>query len=314
MRIAIAGTGPLALNMLRSLLESRHEVVALIQNGRKTRGLARSLTTSVSAVFSSQSSVTGLAVHNRLPVLWINRMNDRDLAPLRALEPDVILVGAFSIILKKPILDLPRIGCINTHSSLLPKHRGPNPFAAVILANEPESGVTFHVVDEGIDTGDILEQFTLPIGPTDTAMTIYYSSAKLAGKHIVDLMDCVEAEGLHGTPQDETQASYDKNITAEGAYIDWQRPAADIDRHCRAYKAMHLPRFRYRGRTIFVSRLKCNEEPTDAAPGTVIVARPYVKVATGEGTVTIVIAYATKPIPWVWPMPWNRPKPGELLE
>jgi len=313
-RIAIAGTGPLALNMMRALIESRHEVVALIQNGRKTRGLMRSMTTSLYTVFGGQSSVIGIAIHNRLPILWIDRMGDRELAPLRALKPDLILVGAFSIILKKPILDLPRIGCINTHSSLLPKHRGPNPFSAVILANEPETGVTFHVVDEGIDTGDILDQFTLPIGPTDTAMTIYNACAELAGQHVVKLMDRVEAKGLQGTPQDTAAASYEKNIEVENSYIDWRRPAIEIDRLLRACKPMFLPRFRYRRRTVLVSRLKCHEEPTNATPGTVIEARPFVKIATGNGSVSIVIAYTTGPLPWVWPMPWNRPAPGEILD
>jgi len=314
MRIALAGTGLLGLSLLRPLLESKHEVVALIQNGRTTRGLARWLTTSTLAVFGGHTSVIGLAIKHRIPIVWINRMDERDLAPLRVLEPDVILVGAFGIILKKPILDLPRIGCVNVHSSLLPKHRGPNPFAAAILANESESGVTFHVVDEGIDTGDILERFAFPIEPADTAMTVYKTSSATAEQHVVQLLDRIEAEGLHGTPQDDAAASYEKNIELKDTFIDWRKSAIEIDRLARACKPMFLPRFHYRGRTVLISQLKWHEKPVDAPPGTVIATRPFVRIATGGGSVSIVIAYVTRPLPWVWPMPWNRPTPGEVLD
>lgn len=313
MKIAIAGTGPLALQMMRALLESRHEIVALIQNGRKTRGIARRLATAASAGFAGKTSVIGLAIRNRLPVLWIDRMNEQELAPLRALRPDIILVGAFSIILKKTLIDLPNIGCINAHSSLLPKHRGPNPFSAVLLANETETGVTFHRIDEGIDTGDILDQFAFPISPTDTAMTLYHACAHVAGRHAAQIMDRVERQGIQGTPQDPAAATYDKKLEVQGAWIDWHRPADEIDRLLRAYKPLFLPRFQYQGRTILISRLTCRQQHTDAPPGTVIESRPFVKVATGQGAVSIEIAYTTKPIPAPWPMPWNRPKPSQRL-
>jgi methionyl-tRNA formyltransferase len=125
MRIAVAGYGLLGAGLTRALLDSNHEIVAIVQNGRKTRGIERAVAVAVSHVFATEGSMLGLARPERLPVVWLNRMDENELAPLRALAPDLLLVGGFGIILKRPILDLPKIGCVNAHSSLLPKHRAP---------------------------------------------------------------------------------------------------------------------------------------------------------------------------------------------
>jgi methionyl-tRNA formyltransferase len=313
MRIAIAGSGRLAYSLMQGLRGGRHELVALVQNGRATRGFNRTLVTACTSVLPVPDSVTGLAARARMPIVWIDRMTGEELAPLRKLEPDVLLVGGFSIILKRPILDLPRIGCVNVHSSLLPKHRGPNPFSAVILAGEAETGVTFHVMDEGIDTGDILEQHAFPITAEDTALTTYNKACSLAGEHIAAVMDRVEREGLWGSPQDNTVATYDQKLDREGAQIDWRKPARYIERLMRAAKPFIVPSFSYAGRTIFVTQIRWDAVATHEAPGTVVIARPFVRVATGEGTVTLVVAYTRTPLPWIWPAPWNRPRAGEKL-
>ena len=313
MRIAIAGSGRLGLSLMAPLLESSHEIVALVQNGRLARGLGRRLRTASSIVFAPNSSVIGLAVRHRIPVLWIDRMSEKELMPLRALGPDVLLVGGFGIILKEPILGLPRIGCVNAHSSLLPKHRGPNPFAAVILAGEQESGVTFHVMDAGIDTGDILEQFPYPLEADDTALTAHDKACDVAAERVVSVMDRIEREGLRGAPQDPALASYDGKLEDRAAQIDWAKPAREIERMARACRPFFLPRFRHRGRTVFVTQLTVDETPANAAPATVIESVPRVKIAAGQGAIVIEAAYVTYPFPWLWPAPWSRPKPGQKV-
>ena len=313
MRIAIAGSGQLAFGLFRSLLESSHEVVALVQNGRLTRGWKRPLLTGGSFVFAGASSNLGLAMTNRIPIIWISRMDEVELAPLREIEPDILLVGGFGVILKAPLLSLPRVGCLNTHSSLLPKHRGPNPFSAVLMADERETGVTFHVMDEGIDTGNILEQHAFPIGEQDTALTVYYKACDLAGRRVVELMDRVEREGLRGTPQDESAAGYDAKLTGEDAYIDWGLPAREIERRARACKPFHVPRFRHHGRILYVTRMTWDGQPVDAAPGTVVGLKPNVGIATGCGTISILVAYSLRPVPWSWPSPWRHPALGDVV-
>ena len=314
MRIAIAGSGRLAACLMRSLLDSSHEVVALVQNGRVSRGLKRHLTASAAYAFGPQTSVLGVAARNDVPVVWIDRMDDEDLSPLRLLEPDVLLVGGFSIILKRSVLDLPRLGCVNCHSSLLPKHRGPNPFSAVILAQEKETGVTFHIVDEGIDTGDVLEQYAFDIGPKDTAMHVYQDCCALAGEQVAGVMDRIEAKGrLEGAPQDHDAATYDQRLTEQDVRIDWSQPVGDIERMTRACRPFFLARFRSRGKTVYLTQLRIDDNEVEAGPGTVLGPSRLVRVATGRGTLTVVSAYCATPIPWRWPAPWNRPKPGEQL-
>lgn len=313
MRIAVAGNGPLAVRLMQALIESGHEVVGAIQNGRKTRGVKRKLTTMAGASLAAESTVVGLAVRHRVPVVWIDRMDEEELAPMRDLKPDLLLVGGFDIILKKPILALPRLGCVNVHSSLLPRHRGPNPFAAVVLAGETESGVTFHVMDEGIDTGDILDQFAFPIAPHDTAMDVYNNACDVAGRRVVEVMDRISREGLNGTPQDAAKASYDKRPEKEDAYIDWTKPALEIERMVRAFRPVPLARFRYHGHTVIAGRVQMDGAPATAEPGTIVALKPFLKVATGHGTLTMLTAYSIGLLPWVWPPPWGRPKLGEKV-
>jgi methionyl-tRNA formyltransferase len=314
MRIAIAGSGRLGWNLMAPLLESNHEVIAVLQDGRRTRGFRRRVATAQSTTLGSNVTMVGLAARNRMPVIWLDRLTDEALAPLRALEPDLILVGGFGVIFKKRILALPKIGCANCHSSMLPRHRGPNPFAAVILQGDKESGVTFHVMDEGIDTGDILAQYAYPVRGNDTPISIYNNACVLAGKHVVEIMDRIERNGLRGTPQDRDAATYDKQIDRALGKIDWSLPAIRIERIVRVFKTDSLARFRFHGRDVLVSTIRVDPTPVDAAPGTVLASGKWVRVATGEGSVDIVLAYKLRPVPWLWPTRWSRPRVGERLE
>ena len=313
MRIAIAGDGRLAINLMEPLLASRHHVVALVQNGRRAGSFQRRLREAAGRLLGPLAGVIGLALRNGIPLIWIDRMTDDELAPLRAISPDVLLVGGFSIILKKPILEAPRIGCVNTHSSLLPKHRGPNPFAAVIMAGEEESGVTFHQIDEGIDTGPILEQYRFDIRPQDTAIEVYQRSCSIAGLHIVEVMDRIEKRGIYGQPQDNAAATYDKKLEKSDSYIDWHQPARTIERKVRGLRPFLVGRFRFQGHTITTTRVRCEDVKTTEAPGTILNTRPFVQIATGEGVITLLVAYAAAPIPWLWPAAWNRIKAGERV-
>ncbi len=311
MRIAVAASGRLAVSLSRPLMESSHEIVAVVQNGRKTKGVKRRLLPSYLSVVAGGSSAPGFAIRRGIPIVWVDRMAD-DLEPLRAREPDILLVGGFDIILKRPLLDLPKIGCVNAHSSLLPKHRGPNPFCWALLANEQETGVTFHVMDEGIDTGDILDQTAFHIGPRDTALTLYAKACDVAAERVVDVMDRIEAEGLEGVPQDHNAASYDRKVTKEDTFIDWSLPAEEIDRRVRAFWLL-MSRFTFRGRTVCVRQTAFDAAPVNAEPGTVLTTRAPVRIATGQGTLIVDTAYCTSPFPSVWPGMWNRLKPGEKV-
>jgi methionyl-tRNA formyltransferase len=313
LRIAVAGGARLGMSLIEPLADSPHEIVAIVQDGRKTRGFRRRLYPAIAGLTSNRMSVTGYARSEGIPIVWIDKMTPMELAPLAAIEPDLLLVGGFGIILKKPILELPRIGCVNCHSSLLPRHRGPNPFAWALLSGDEETGVTFHVMEPGIDTGDIIDQTRFPIHYDDTVMTVYKRACQLARARVVSVVDRIETEGLRGTPQDHTQATYEKQPTEKDAWIDWRRPAAEIHRQIRALAPSPAPRFYHEGRLVYVHRAECAAAETGAAPGTVVSRSGHTVVATGEGCLRIQVAFMKRPVPFVWPAPWHAPRVGEQL-
>jgi methionyl-tRNA formyltransferase len=314
MRIAIAGTGRLGASLLRPLLRSEHEVVAVLQDGRKYPAWQRPAVTAFSPLLGRSHNIVALAKRHRIPILWLNRLTDEALAPLRALAPDLILVGGFGIIFKAPLLRLPRLGCVNCHSSLLPRHRGPNPFSAVILQGETQTGVTFHAMTEGIDDGDILDQHAFALSPEDTVLSIYHQACEVAGERVLGVVNRVAAEGVRGVPQDPACATYDKKVEEDGAWIDWSLPARDIERMVRALAPSPMPRLAWNGHVIRVAKVEFDDKPVDQAPGTIVANHPLVRVATGLGTVRLRVAFVSKPVPWIWPAPWNRPDVGVRLD
>ncbi len=314
MRVAVAGSGRLAATLTQAVVESGHTVVAVVQNGRMTRGLRRHSDMLLAGFFGGNQSMLCWARRFKARVVWLDRHTEAELAPLREARPDLLLVGGFSVILRRPILDLPAIGCVNVHSSLLPRHRGPNPFQSVILNNEPETGVTFHIVEEGIDTGDILDQTPFALGPRDTMLSVYRRACEVAGSRVAEVLDRIEREGLHGTPQDSALATYDKKCTEADAWIDWRMPAEVIARRVRAMAPQPMPRFLWQGREVRVMRVKWNPASVDAPPGTILSLRPAACVATGQGSVELTGAFVQGPVPWVWPAPWSGAKPGMRLQ
>ncbi len=314
MRIALAGSGYMATGFARAIVESHHALCAVIQDGRQVRGLKRWFFPALSGLLSRTRSVTGIAKAHSLPIIFIDKMTENELAPLAALKPDLILVGGFSIILKPSIIRIPRIGCLNCHSSLLPAHRGPNPFRACIIDNEAETGVTFHIINEGIDTGDIVAQHRISIHNGDTAGSLVRRCSDLSTEVLIDLLDQIEEDGLHGEPQDESFASYDKKLSDDELYLDWNLPAADLERKVRGCFPYSLARMRYRGRTIIVTRAKVEPSDRPNVPGTVVESRPRLKIATSDGVFVLVVGYTMRPLPWVWPRVWRRPTVGDRIE
>ncbi len=312
MRILLAGTGKLGVNLASPILKSRHQIIGILQNGRQTKGTKRLVNNLLLGRFGGSDSIIRFAAKNRIPIFWIDKMNEEELKPLRELSPDLILTGGFSIIFKKNILTLPKIGCVNVHSALLPRHRGPNPFYAVIKNGETQSGVTFHIMEEGIDTGPIVAQQPFPIYDTDTAYAIYCRASQLAGTMVLDVLNQIEEKGLQGEPQNPECASYDPKPTIKDSIIRWDVPAIDIDRQVRALSQTIMTRFTHKGKNVFVSRVKVNDKEISAAPGTVIHPHFPAEIATAHGTITLLSAFTVFPIVWLWPTK-NTLTEGEVL-
>lgn len=179
--------------------------------------------------------------------------------------------------------------------------------------NDPETGVTFHLMDEGIDTGDIVEQYAFPIEPADSALNVHNKACEVAASRIVEVMGAIAHHGVKARPQDHALATYDPKVTAQDAWIDWTRTAEDIERQIRGLNPIMMARFRIKGREVRVLRAKADPAPVEVDPGTVLAARPFVCIATGQGTITIRIAYSTGWFPFIWPFLGNRPEAGDKV-
>lgn len=315
LRVVVAGSGRLGLAVMQPLLESHHQVVGLIQNGRRVSPLERSAMWLQSRVTPGLLTPMGEAARHHVPVVWLEKLNDRELDKLRALEPDILVTCGFSIILPESVLNLPRIGCINVHTALLPKHRGPNPCAWVILDGDTESGVTIHVTDPGIDTGPILAQGRFDVTDSDTSMEVYLGSCAMTAELIVETVDAIEQHGFdHAQVQTDDESSYDPKIDEAVARVDWSKPAEEIDRLVRGVHAYCPAWFPHGVVKVKIAYARVGRNSTDAEPGTITAVSPEITVATGDGTIELVSAYTGQSRGANWPTFFSKLKPGMRLE
>jgi methionyl-tRNA formyltransferase len=228
LRIIFMGTPELAAASLGALLrEPAFQVVAAVTQPDRPKGRDLKL---------QPSPVKQLASSAGVPVLQPEKARDEHfIAELRALQPGVIAVAAFGQLLPKAVLDLPRLGCLNVHTSLLPKYRGASPIQSAILHGEPETGVTIMQMDVGLDTGDILTQVTTPIRDDDNAATLHDRLAELGAQLLVTTLHDVAAGKLRPRPQQHELATHAAKIKKEDGRIDWSQPARAIWNRIRAF-------------------------------------------------------------------------------
>jgi methionyl-tRNA formyltransferase len=154
---------------------------------------------------------------------------------LASLRPDVIVVCAFGVILRQPVLDIPAKGVLNIHPSLLPRHRGASPIAAAILAGDEQTGVTIMLMDPGMDTGPIFSQRAIPISPWDTSGSLGERLAEVGAELLLEVLPRWLAGEIEPQPQDDSLASQAPLLRKEDGAIDWNQPAIDIWRRVRAF-------------------------------------------------------------------------------
>lgn len=275
MNILFAGTPPFAAAALSALLGAGHRVsLVLTQPDRPAgRGLK-----------AQASAVKQLALDRGLALAQPATLKDEAvLAQLAALEADVMVVAAYGLLLPQRVLDLPRLGCLNIHASLLPRWRGAAPIQRAILAGDTETGITIMQMDAGLDTGAIRLAASLPIAPDDTAQTLHDRLAGLGARLIVEALH----NPLPAVAQDSARATYAAKITKAEAKIEWTRSAADIDRAVRAYNPVPGAFTSWQGQMLKIWRAEPLESPAHAEPGTVLHAGDGLCVATGEGSLRL---------------------------
>lgn len=228
MRVLYLGTGEIGVPSLKALIETDQiEVVGVVSQPDRPAGRHQDHPTA--------TPIKELATRHGLRIFQPDRINNTEaLAPLQDLNPELVVVCAYGQILRKAILDLPQLGCLNIHASLLPKYRGASCLQGPLLNGDKETGVTLIWMNEGLDTGDILLQETIEIQNTDTAGTLHDKLAVLAPDALLKAISLLRTGQAPRIPQDETSASYVKKMKKEDGEIPWNYSAEKIRNHIRA--------------------------------------------------------------------------------
>ena len=283
-RLVFMGSPEFAVPSLEALLRAGHTVAAVYTQPDRPAGRGRTLT---------PSPVKAAALAHDLPVYQPERLRRVASDELAALEPEVIVVVAYGLLLPQRVLDIPPRGCINVHPSLLPRHRGASPIAGAVLAGDPETGVTIMQMDAGMDTGPILLQERVIVDPKDTTGTLTERLAPISAELLVRTVDGWLQGQITPQPQDDAQATLTRLITKEDGLLDWTRNAAELARAVRAYQPWPGAFSHWRGQTLKVLEAAALP-PTgeNAAPGQVVSLPgkrgPAVGVQTGDGVLGLV--------------------------
>jgi len=276
MKVIFAGTPEFSVPALQALLDSSHAVVAVYTQPDRPSGRGRR---------TAESPVKRLAMQANIPVYQPTGLKSADTqAVIQVLQPDLMVVVAYGLILPPGVLRVPRLGCVNLHASLLPRWRGAAPIQRAILAGDAETGVCLMQMEAGLDTGPLLACRRCEIGESETGVHLHDRLARLGAGLLADSLDALEHGALTAQPQDEAGASYARKLDKSEARIDWTDSAVDIARKVRAFNAWPVAETRYRGRQLRIWEAQPRPSEAGASPGTVISSgREGFEVACGEG-------------------------------
>lgn len=225
MRIIFMGTPDFAVSALDALCAAGQQVVLAVTQPDRQKGRGRKVI---------QTPVKMCAEKWGVPVFQPVKIREADvIEKIRSLAPDLIVVAAFGQILPQELLDIPRLGCVNIHASLLPRLRGAAPIQWAVINGDRESGITLMQMNAGLDTGDILFQESVPIGPDETGESLYEKLAKLGGEMIVRHLPAIEAGEINPIRQDDEKSSYAPMLRKEMGEINWSGSAEQIARSLR---------------------------------------------------------------------------------
>lgn len=273
MRIVFAGTPEFAAEHLKALLDSPHEIVAVYTQPDRPAGRGQKL---------APSPVKQLAATHDIPVLQpLTLRNAEAQAELAALQPDLMVVVAYGLILPQAVLDIPRLGCINSHASLLPRWRGAAPIQRAVQAGDAQSGVTVMRMEAGLDTGPMLLKVNTPISADDTGGSLHDRLAEMGPPAVLEAIAGLEAGTLQGEMQDDALATYAHKLNKDEARIDWARPAVELERLVRAFNPWPVCHSTLGGESVKV--LAAQLSTGQGAPGEILRAsKDGLVVACGE--------------------------------
>ena len=276
MKIVFAGTPDFSVPTLQSLLDGPHDIIAVYSQPDRPAGRGRKTTA---------SPVKQLAMQHDVPVCQPDSFKtEAAQQALAVLQPDLMVVIAYGLILPPAVLAMPRLGCVNVHASVLPRWRGAAPIQRAILAGDTETGVCLMQMDAGLDTGGVLASTVCPIAADDTGSRLHDKLAQLGAQLLSENLAALERGELEPLQQDEALACYAGKLKKSEARIDWNMPAAGILRRIRAFNAWPVAETRYAERQLRIWDARVAPGDTDALPGTVLSAnKAGIEVACGTG-------------------------------
>ena len=289
MRVIFMGTPDFAVSTLKSLLQSKHDVVLVVTQPDKPRGRGKQV---------SYSPVKEVALEHDIEVFQPQRIkSEESVEYLRKYNADVMVVVAFGQILSKEILDMPKYGCINVHGSLLPKYRGAAPIQWAVLNGDEISGVTTMKMDEGLDTGDIILKKELVLAKDETAGSLFERMMALGAEACMETLDQLAEGSATFTAQNHNEATKTRLISKEMGKIDFDRSAEEIERLVRGMNPWPSAFTSINGKTLKVWKCAvasieeledCEESLRSAENGQIVlVTKQNVYVKTAEGIIRL---------------------------
>lgn len=281
MKLIFMGTPDFSVGALKALIEAGHEIQAVVTQPDKPKGRGKAVL---------MTPVKEVALEHGIPVYQPVRIRKEPefIETLKAMEPDAMVVVAFGQILPKEVLDIPRYGCVNIHASLLPKYRGAAPIQWAVIDGERESGVTTMLMDEGLDTGDMLEKAIVVLDEKETGGSLHDKLSEAGGRLIVSTLKKLEEGTAVRTPQGETPTAYARMLDKSLGDIDWTMDAAAIERLIRGLNPWPSAYTSLDGKTLKIWAADVLAEEADGEPGEVLrVGKDAIFVKTGEGTLAI---------------------------
>ena len=279
-RLIFAGTPDFAVPSLQALLDAGYSVAAIYTQPDRPAGRGRQVRASPLKVCAAAAGI---------PVYQPVTLRDAAVqAELAALQPDLLIVAAYGLILPPAVLAIPRLGCLNLHASLLPRWRGAAPIHWALLAGDAETGISIMQMDPGLDTGPVLARAAHPIPRGITGGELYERLAKLGAETLLATVPEALAGRLTPEPQDEALATYAPKLDKSDLELDWSRPALELERRVLTFNPYPVARTALGDQTLRIWRAQAEMEPTAAPPGTVLrEAGDGIVVAAGSGVLRL---------------------------
>lgn len=279
LKIIFAGTPEFAVPSLQALLNSQHQICAVYTQPDRKAGRGQHL---------QASPIKSMALAHHLEVYQPPSLKPTEVqAQLRSFQADLMIVAAYGLLLPKAVLEIPSLGCINVHASILPRWRGAAPIQRALIAGDTVTGITLMQMDVGLDTGAMLKQEYCDILPTDTGQSLHDRLAELGGQMLTENIDQITT--LTKTSQDDKQATYAAKLEKSEAQLDWHEPAVVLERKIRAFNPWPIAQVTVFEQTlrIWAAEVLPSVSSTAAVGNVIRCQNEGIDVMTGEGVLRL---------------------------